>query len=176
MTSQDRTNGDPGPYRGSPDAGPPPAGGGPYPYGPPPRAPYAPRGGPGTPQPPAPGGYRHQGPGMNGQSSGIYAPAPRMYVQSPRTNTMAILAIVFTFICAPLGIVFGAIARRQIARSGEEGLTMATVAFVVGIVLTAVGLLVFVGYIVVIALFISHVHDFPVPSGNPFVTPSGQGV
>jgi hypothetical protein len=38
-----------------------------------------------------------------------------------RTNTMAILSLVFAFILAPLGIVFGAIGLNQIKKTREEG-------------------------------------------------------
>jgi len=38
---------------------------------------------------------------------------------SAQTNTMAILALVFAFVFAPLGIVFGHMARTQIRQTGE---------------------------------------------------------
>ncbi|MGZ4560875.1 MAG: DUF4333 domain-containing protein [Mycobacteriaceae bacterium] len=55
------------------------------------------------------------------------------------TNTMAILAIVFAFIAAPLGIVFGAIGRSQIRKTGQQGKGLATAGLVLGIVFTLLG-------------------------------------
>lgn len=52
------------------------------------------------------------------------------------TNTMAILAIVFAFVAAPLGIVFGAIGRSQIRKTGQQGKGLATAGLVLGIVFT----------------------------------------
>src|SRR5436309_3098447 len=46
-----------------------------------------------------------------------YTPVP----QNAGTNTMAILALVFAFVFAPLGIVFGHMGRSQIKKSGEQG-------------------------------------------------------
>ena len=77
-------------------------------------------------------------------------PYPQAGYPVPPTNTMAILALVFAFVFAPLGIVFGIIGRRQIDRTGEGGRGLATAGLVVGIVFTAIVVL----YIVlVIAAF-----------------------
>jgi len=57
------------------------------------------------------------------------------------TNVMAILSLVFAFIFAPLGIVFGAMAKKQIARSGEQGSGLAKAGFWLGIVFTVLGVL-----------------------------------
>lgn len=60
------------------------------------------------------------------------------------TNVMAILALVFAFVFSPLGIVFGAIAKKQIAQTGEEGMGLAKAGFWLGIVFTVLGVLWFV--------------------------------
>ncbi|MEJ3750080.1 DUF4190 domain-containing protein [Actinomycetes bacterium KLBMP 9797] len=57
------------------------------------------------------------------------------------TNVMAILALVFAFVFAPLGIVFGAVAKRQIQQTGEQGAGLAKAGFWLGIVFTALGVL-----------------------------------
>jgi hypothetical protein len=57
------------------------------------------------------------------------------------TNVMAILALVFAFIFAPLGIVFGAVAKRQIRQTGEQGEGLAKAGFWLGIVFTVFSLL-----------------------------------
>lgn len=52
------------------------------------------------------------------------------------TNVMAILSLVFAFVFAPLGIVFGHIAKRQIRRTGEQGSGLATAGLVLGYIFT----------------------------------------
>ena len=56
------------------------------------------------------------------------------------TNTMAILALVFAFVFAPLGIVFGFIAKKQIRQSGDGGSGLATAGIVLGIIFTLLSL------------------------------------
>jgi hypothetical protein len=43
-----------------------------------------------------------------------------------------VLALVLAFVCAPAGLVLGIVARRQIARTGEEGAGLALAGIVVG--------------------------------------------
>lgn len=61
--------------------------------------------------------------------------------QSSTTNTMAILALIFAFVFAPLGIVFGHIARKQIKERGEQGSGLATAGLILGYVFTGLTLL-----------------------------------
>ena len=68
------------------------------------------------------------------------------------TNVMAILALVFAFVFAPLGIVFGVIAKRQIRESGEQGMPLAKAGFWLGIVFTALSV---VWFVVVFATVLS---------------------
>ncbi|MEO3746159.1 DUF4190 domain-containing protein [Plantactinospora sp. B5E13] len=60
------------------------------------------------------------------------------------TNVMAILSLVFAFIFAPLGIVFGAVAKKQIRQTGEQGEGLAKAGFWLGVVFTVLGALWFV--------------------------------
>jgi hypothetical protein len=53
---------------------------------------------------------------------------------APPTNTMAVLSLVFAFLFWPLAIVFGHVARTQIARTGERGRGLATAGLVLGYV------------------------------------------
>lgn len=62
-------------------------------------------------------------------------PAPSRS-QVSGTNVMAILSLVFAFVFAPLGIVFGHIAKRQIRRTGEQGSGLATAGLVLGYIFT----------------------------------------
>ncbi len=70
-------------------------------------------------------------------------PAPR------GTNTMAILALVFGIIVAPLGLVFGFMARSQIKKTGEDGDGLALAGIIIGGIFT----LLFIAYIVFIVIF-----------------------
>jgi hypothetical protein len=61
---------------------------------------------------------------------------PAGYGHARGTNTMAILSLVFAFVFAPLGIVFGHVARRQIRRTGEQGSGLATAGLWLGYIFT----------------------------------------
>ncbi|TXR56819.1 DUF4190 domain-containing protein [Quadrisphaera setariae] len=74
-----------------------------------------------------------------------YGAAP---VQRP-TETMAILAIIFAFVFSPLGIVFGVIGRKNIARNGNSGRGLATAGMWLGTAFTAFAI---IGYIGIFAL------------------------
>ena len=108
--------------------------------GQPPGAPYSGaadrpvtgHGTPGYPQPghPAAGYPPGYGPGYGYNYP--YGPPP---VRG--TNTMAILALVMAFVLAPLGLIFGIVARRQIRETGEDGDGLALAGVVIGATLTA---------------------------------------
>ena len=83
------------------------------------------------------GGYGYQG-NQNWQPAPYGQPDP--YGRRP-TNTLAVLALVFAFLIAPLGIVFGHIARGQIKRTGEEGDGLALAGLIIGYIFTALGIL-----------------------------------
>ena len=86
-----------------------------------------------TAEPPPPPGYGYYGP--------------------PRgTNGFAIASLICAFVCAPLGLVFGIMARNQIRQSGEDGDGLA----LAGIIVSAVSLaLVVVWFLFVVVLFSS---------------------
>lgn len=79
------------------------------------------------------------------------APAPYVPLKSPaerassKTNTLAILSLVFAFVFWPLGIVFGHGALRQIRRTDESGRGLAVAGLVLGYVAFAFGVLLVVG-------------------------------
>jgi hypothetical protein len=74
-----------------------------------------------------------------------YAPAPQF---GRPTNTMAILALVMAFVFAPAGLVLGILARKQIARTGEDGDGLALAGIIVGGLVTAFFVLMIVFMIV----------------------------
>jgi hypothetical protein len=88
---------------------------------------------PGYPQP----GYPQPGYPQPGYPQPGYPQPGYGYVPSPPTNTMAILSLVMAFVFSPLGIVFGYMARRQIAQNGEGGSGLATAGLILGYVFTA---------------------------------------
>ena len=123
-------------YRGDPSAMPSPTGP-PAGYGPPPG--YGPGYGP-------PPGY---GQSPYGPPPG-YPPAyPPAYGRP--TNTMAILALVMSFVFAPAGLVLGIVARKQIARTGEEGSGLALAGIIIGGIFTAILVLFIVIWIIAVA-------------------------
>lgn len=68
-------------------------------------------------------------------SEPAYAPGATA-PQTRGTNVMAILSLVFAFVFAPLGIVFGHIAKKQIRRTGEGGSGLATAGLVLSYIFT----------------------------------------
>ncbi len=71
--------------------------------------------------------------------------------QGPATqvNQYATISVIAAVIVAPVGIVFGAMALRQIARTGERGRSLALAGLWIGIAVTALYVLaiVFVGLV-----------------------------
>jgi hypothetical protein len=108
---------------------------------PPPAAPVAPAAQPyAQPQP-----YAQQQPyGAAGYQPGLVPP----------TNTLAIVALILGFVVPLGGIIAGHIALGQIKRTGEGGQGLALAGTIVGYVLTGLGLLVALFYIIFfVALF-----------------------
>jgi hypothetical protein len=101
-------------------------------------------GAPVTPAPvtPAPGyqapGYPNQGYQQPGYATPQYAQPMYVAQAAAPTNTMAILSLVFAFVFAPLAIVFGHMARKQIRERGEQGEGLATAGLVVGYIFTGI--------------------------------------
>jgi Domain of unknown function (DUF4190) len=126
------STGDDNLYRGDPP--------GASPSGPPPPPP------PGYP--PAPGYQQPYGQPPYGAPG--YGPPPG-YAYARPTNTYAILALVLAFVFAPLGIVFGVLARKQIRQTGEEGDGLALAGLIIGSIFTAIFVLFIVIWIVAIA-------------------------
>lgn len=116
------------------------------PFAPPPGGEQPPQGGqPG--QPPAYGqqpGYGAPPPGYGAPPPGYGAPPPG-YGQPPygspyaaqKTNTLAIVSLVTSFLCSPAGLITGIIALNQIGRTGEKGRGLA----IAGIVISVLGFL-----------------------------------
>ncbi|SFP85196.1 protein of unknown function [Geodermatophilus dictyosporus] len=96
--------------------------------------------GPAPGQPPpygAPPAYGPPGCGPQSHGPQSHGPPPGWPPYRRPTNTMAILALVLAFVAAPVGLVLGVLARRQIRRTGEEGDGLALAGIVVGGIGTA---------------------------------------
>jgi hypothetical protein len=83
------------------------------------------------------------------------------YPASRGTNTMAILALVFGILVAPLGLVFGFVARSQIKKTGEDGDGLALAGIIIGGIFT----LLFIAYVVFIIIFFAAVAS-SIPGGG----------
>ena len=68
---------------------------------------------------------------------------------APPTNTMAILALVLSFVVPVAGIICGHLALGQIRRTGEPGRELALAGLIVGYVTTALIVLMVIAWIVV---------------------------
>jgi hypothetical protein len=126
----------------------------------------------GTPQYPTsgqPGAY-----GAPQYATGDYG-SPQPYGPSPygppgygpygppaRTNGLAIASLVcslgglITCISAPVGVVLGHLAKRRIRETGEQGEGLATAGLWVGYIVSVLGILAIVFYVVVIVWAVNH--------------------
>ncbi len=68
--------------------------------------------------------------------------APQYATAAP-TNTMAILSLVMAFVFAPLGIVLGHLAKKQIRATGEQGNMLATIGLAISYVVVGFWALLF---------------------------------
>jgi hypothetical protein len=105
-------------------------------------------------QPSGPPGYGQQPygqPAYGQQMPGYGAPVGYAQPFGRPTNTMAILALVMAFVFAPAGLVLGVLARKQIARTGEDGDGLALAGIIVGGLVTSFFVLIFVFMIVAFA-------------------------
>ncbi len=69
----------------------------------------------------------------------------------PKTNTMAIIGFVMSFILAIAGLICSIIARKQIRESGEKGMGLATAGLIISIVEMALSFIAVLIYVIVIA-------------------------
>jgi hypothetical protein len=95
-------------------------------------------------------------PGYGAPASPAYGYGAPMVPMAPKTNGMAIAALVcalaglVTCVSAPVGAVLGHVARRQIRERGEGGDGMALTGIIVGWILTGLGL----AYLIFVVVFV----------------------
>lgn len=89
---------------------------------------------------------------------------PNFSAPAARTNTKAILALVFAFLFWPAGIIFGHLARREIEQTGENGRGLATAGLVISYIGAAFAVLFLFGMVAAVghAAAISTVHGMGV--------------
>lgn len=80
--------------------------------------------------------------------------------RTPGTNGLAIASLICAFLVPPLGIILGHISLSQIRRSGEEGRGVAIAGLAIGYALTALGLVVVVLMIALMAVWSSGYNDY----------------
>jgi hypothetical protein len=106
---------------------------------------------------------------VTGESYPGYPPAGYTgygYPAGPRTNGMAIAALVLSLvgiascITAPIGAILGHVARKQIRERGEGGEGMATAAIIVGWILTGLLVLLIAFYVVMIVIAVNNPDTF----------------
>lgn len=105
--------------------------------------------------PPAPDATVPPQPTPYAQPSPYAQPVPygaAGYGYAPRTNTLAIVGFVLSFVVSVAGIVCSHIALSQIKRTGEGGHGLALAGLIIGYVLTGFWVLYFVVIIVVVVL------------------------
>lgn len=89
-------------------------------------------------------GYGFQGHDQHGYPAAGSPPPGYGYgydLGPQRTNVMAILGLVFAFLCSPLGIVFSAIGLGQIRKRGQKGRGLALTGLILSIVFLLIGVL-----------------------------------
>jgi hypothetical protein len=101
---------------------------------------------------------------------GGYYPPPYGYPGPPPyrpTNDMAVVSLIMAFVFAPLGIVFGVIARKQIRERGEEGEGLALAGLITSIVFTALWVIGIIAFIAFFATMLDRIPD----TGTEVTTP-----
>lgn len=63
-------------------------------------------------------------------------PGARPSGRTRSTSALAVLALVFAFVFAPLGIILGHLARGRIQRTGQPGARLATAGLALGYIIT----------------------------------------
>jgi len=84
-----------------------------------------------------------------------YGQYPGGFPQQRGTNTLAIVALVLTFVFWPAGLICGFIARGQIKRSGEDGSGLALASIIVSSIFFALTVL-YVIFIIVVIIAAAH--------------------
>jgi hypothetical protein len=95
--------------------------------------------------------------------------------QPQRTNTMAILGLVFAFVFSPLGVVFSAIGLKQIKERREGGRGLALTGLILSIVFLLIGVLLAVLMLTVLAPAVEAAAQAENAVAAPADDPSGTG-
>jgi hypothetical protein len=93
----------------------------------------------------------HGGPNGEWFQANPYPPPPIIWAPTParKVNTFATLSVVFAFVAAPVGAVFGHLGLSQIRRTGERGRERAVIGLTLSYVFTLIAVAVLVIWAVV---------------------------
>jgi hypothetical protein len=100
------------------------------------------------------------GPPAYAAAADPYQPYPGGY-PAQRTNALAVASLacslggLLTCVSAPVGVVLGHLAKRQIRETGEQGDGLATAGLWVGYILTIGGVLLVVGWLLLFVIFLN---------------------
>lgn len=94
---------------------------------------------------------------MSDQPTLSAAPAPTAPGYGPPLNTLAVVALVLSFVVSIGGIVCGHLALAQIKRTGEAGRELALAGLIIGYVLTGITVLATIASVVVALWYVSFV-------------------
>ncbi|GAB3051421.1 DUF4190 domain-containing protein [Sediminivirga luteola] len=87
-----------------------------------------------------------------GAPQGGYQPAP---TQEDPGQTLGILALVFAFLAAPVGIILGFLSRKKSREAGLADNQLGKWGFILGIIFTIIGVLFWIAYIVFIVIAVN---------------------
>ena len=74
-----------------------------------------------------------------------YGQQPYGQPQQPGTNGLAIASLITAFLCWPLGLIFGFVARNQIRETGQKGDGLALAGIIISFASLLIGVLYVVG-------------------------------
>ena len=90
---------------------------------------------------------------------------PQPGYQPQKTNTMAILGLVFAFVFSPLGVVFSAIGLKQVKERGEGGRGLALAGLILSIAFMVLGVLLAILLVAVADRFVEETAQAEDPDG-----------
>jgi peptidyl-prolyl cis-trans isomerase B (cyclophilin B) len=70
--------------------------------------------------------------------------SPYGYAPQPGTNGLAIASLICAFLCTPLGVIFGVIAKSQIKRTGQSGNGLATAGIIISVASFVLAIILFI--------------------------------
>jgi heme/copper-type cytochrome/quinol oxidase subunit 2 len=76
-----------------------------------------------------------------------------------KTNTMAILGLIFAFVFPLLGLIFSIVAKGQIKKTGEGGAGLATAGLIISIIVMVIGIIIAIISTVIAASTVTEIYN-----------------